>query len=101
MPYEWSLLTYKEGGGKEESVLRRDVACVCVCVWVCGCVGACVRACVCVYLCHGAVWLVYGIDNLFICQKRPIHMSKEAYSYVKRGLFICHKRPIHKAQEAY
>ena len=28
------------------------------------------------------------------CQKRPIHMAKEAYSYGKRGLFIWQKRPI-------
>ena len=32
--------------------------------------------------------------DLFIWQKRPIHMAKEAYSYGKRDLFIWQKRPI-------
>jgi len=43
----------------------------------------------------------YGKRDLFIWQKRPIHMAKEACSYGKRGLFIWQKRPIHMAKEAY
>ena len=36
----------------------------------------------------------YEKRDLFIWQKRPIHMKKETYSYGKRGLFIWQKRPI-------
>ena len=37
---------------------------------------------------------VYGnmCPDTYICMS---HMSKETYSYVKRDLFICQKRPIH------
>ena len=31
----------------------------------------------------------------------PIHMSKEAYSYVKRDLFVWHQRPSNMATETY
>jgi len=34
---------------------------------------------------------VYGKRDLFIWQKRPIHMAKETYSYGKRGLRIWKK----------
>ena len=43
----------------------------------------------------------YGKRDLFIWQKRPIHMAKEAYLYGKRDLFIWQKRPIHMAKETY
>ena len=38
----------------------------------------------------GHMW-VWGMR---MCQKRPIHMAKEAYSYDKIDLFIWQKRPI-------
>jgi hypothetical protein len=60
-----------------------------------------------------------GKSGLFICQKKPIHVAKEAYSRGKRDLLILaylgyarsypymrgmrkrHKRPIYMAKEAY
>jgi len=36
-----------------------------------------------------------GVSGMHKCQKRPIHMAKETYSYGKRDLFIWKKRPIH------
>ena len=43
----------------------------------------------------------YGKRDLFIWQKRPIHMAKETYSYGKRDLFIWQKRPNPTAKETY
>ena len=43
----------------------------------------------------------YGKRDLFIWQKRPIHMAKETYSYGKRDLFIWQKRPNTQVKEAH
>jgi hypothetical protein len=43
----------------------------------------------------------YGKRDLFMWQKRPVHVAKETYLYGKRDLFIWQKRPVHVAKETY
>ena len=50
---------------------------------------------------RGLLALAYGKRDLFIRQKRPIHMAKKTYSYGKRDLFIWQKRPTHMSKETY
>jgi len=41
------------------------------------------------------------VQNLYMRQKRPMHVSKETYSLVKRNLYIDQKRRIDVSKETY
>jgi len=45
-------------------------------------------------LCMSKETLMYVRRDPYVCQKRPLCMSKETLTYVKRDPYVCQKRPL-------
>jgi len=42
---------------------------------------------------------LFSERDLYTCQERRVHMSKETCTHVKRDLYTCQKRPSHLSKE--